>query len=242
MALLIKDPLTLLRALFLMRFVKRTANALDAGCGMGGLTLLLATRAQAVVGVSANKSDIAVATSRAQRFGFRNVKFIVYDLRDLAQGEGFLGLFDTIILFEVIEHILDDKSLVKALHSHLHPGGRLLITSPHLGTKLFPGERISKVEDGGHVRWGYSTDDIAKLCSQAGLQVESIETFAGPITYMLGYIMRILDRNLLTRALGQVIAFMLRPLQLLDPTIIRLTSYVPYEVGVVARKPTEASA
>lgn len=239
LAYMIKDPLAFMRVMFLMRSLTHTSRALDAGCGMGGLTLVLATRATHVIGVNMTEADIATATARARRLGFTNVQFVVCDLREIGKQAVHIGLFDTIVLFDVIEHIRDDRTLVRQLYTLLNPGGQLLITSPHLGTRHFPGERISESEDGGHVRWGYSTEDMVTLCTQAGFRVEKIETFGGPVTYALVYAKRALERNALMKLLGEGMVFLLRPLQLMDATLIKLTSYVPYQVGAVARKVPE---
>jgi len=49
--------------------------------------------------------------------------------------------FDTVVILEVIEHVPDERRLLKELARVLKPGGRLLLTTPHRGwlTFLDPG-------------------------------------------------------------------------------------------------------
>ncbi|GAA3317265.1 hypothetical protein GCM10020331_015500 [Ectobacillus funiculus] len=41
-----------------------------------------------------------------------------------------LGLFDTILSFETIEHVQDDQLFMNNLYRMLKPGGRLILSSP----------------------------------------------------------------------------------------------------------------
>ena len=56
------------------------------------------------------------------------VKFEAVDLFDMRASSH--GLFDTIILIHVLEHIEDDRGALTHLHSLLAPGGRILIEVP----------------------------------------------------------------------------------------------------------------
>lgn len=56
------------------------------------------------------------------------VKFEAVDLFDMKAAS--YGLFDTIILVHVLEHIEDDRAALTHLHSLLAPGGRILIEVP----------------------------------------------------------------------------------------------------------------
>jgi 2-polyprenyl-3-methyl-5-hydroxy-6-metoxy-1,4-benzoquinol methylase len=41
-----------------------------------------------------------------------------------------LGLFDTIVSFETIEHVTDDRLFMKNLYDMLRPGGTLVLSTP----------------------------------------------------------------------------------------------------------------
>ena len=85
------------------------------------------------------------------------------------------GEFDVVWCAEVIEHLLDDRKLLRKLRSQLHPRGILIITTPSKAfiegmARLVPGcEAISTVQDGGHVRTGYDLEMLRALAASTSL-------------------------------------------------------------------------
>ncbi len=59
--------------------VKKHERVLDAYCGIGTISLLLAERAKSVVGVELNKTAIANANQNAKLNGINNVEFVAAD-------------------------------------------------------------------------------------------------------------------------------------------------------------------
>ena len=74
-------------------------------------------------------------------------------------------------MFETIEHLMNDQKLIDDLADRLNPGGTLLLTAPYKEHKPLWGEKLSEAEDGGHVRWGYSHDDVRAIFERSGLEV-----------------------------------------------------------------------
>lgn len=103
-------------------------NVLEVGCGRGGfgLTLRSALGPQArIVGVEAMPEQAAVASDD---HGFDAVA-TGYFPEALPEGE---GPFDLVVFNDVLEHILEPEDLLRALHDHLSPGGRVLATIPSI--------------------------------------------------------------------------------------------------------------
>ena len=100
-------------------------EVLDAGCGVGYGTALLADEARHVSGVDRSEEAIAYARTRYAR---PNVEFQVGDLLALAAGD---GAFDAVCCFETIEHVAEQEPLVAELRRVLRPGGVLLVSTPH---------------------------------------------------------------------------------------------------------------
>lgn len=97
------------------------ARVLEVGCGEGyGMAMLSPFTAQYV----------AVDKKKPVAYFFEsNTSFQYADLPDLS------GLpdhsFDTVICFQVIEHIKNDNNLLTEIKRVLKPGGKLLLTTPN---------------------------------------------------------------------------------------------------------------
>jgi SAM-dependent methyltransferase len=229
------NPLTYLRWLWLQRRLwSGPWRTLDAGCGSGAFTMYAARIGNEAVGISFNPVEITKASRRAQLLGLSNVRFVEGDLRALNRMAASLGRFDQIICCETIEHILDDHRLVADLAALLRPGGQLLLTTRHRPLPPLPGDRITSVEDGNEVRWGYTHGDLLALFEACGLRVVRQELFGGAVSYALVAAERLLSR--VNPRLGWLAVQPLRPLQILDAPLSRLLRFPPMTVAVVGVK------
>jgi SAM-dependent methyltransferase len=108
------------------RLGKPALQILDYGCGTGDhLTAPLAREGHIVVGVDLHQPSIAVARARHQ---LPNLTFQRADLEALARER---RLFDLIVCSEVLEHIENPGSFLRALASILQPKGTLILTTPN---------------------------------------------------------------------------------------------------------------
>lgn len=210
-------------------------RTLDAGCGTGAYTLHAARVGNRAVGVSFDPAQIRRARDRAEILGIKDVEFRTGDLRRLDVDAADLGLFDQVIVFETIEHILDDQKLIDDLAGLMKPGGTLLLTAPYTHHKPLWGESLSETEDGGHVRWGYTHDDLRKMFTTAGLEVTAAEFISGFVSQKLASLQFGLTRVHTHGAWG--VTFPLRVFHRLDGPLTRWTGYPHLSVGVVGRKP-----
>lgn len=99
-------------------------DVLDAACGEGYGSALLATAARSVTGVDLSESAVAHARSR---YASDNLKFLVSDCRYLPFDD---GIYDCIVSFETLEHLEDHPGLMREFRRVLKPQGFLLISSP----------------------------------------------------------------------------------------------------------------
>ncbi|MBD8526438.1 class I SAM-dependent methyltransferase [Pseudomarimonas arenosa] len=101
-------------------------RVLDAACGEGYGSALLATVAQSVVGVDIEPSTVAHARAR---YGDRpNLSFEQSDASKLDALED--GSFDLIVSFETLEHLEQQEQLVGGFSRLLAPDGVLLLSTP----------------------------------------------------------------------------------------------------------------
>lgn len=105
-------------------------RVLDAGCGVGyGTAMLAAAGAREAVGIDV-ASEVVAAAARTHPAG----EFLMGDIHALPFED---ARFDLVICFEVIEHVEEQDAAIAELARVLAPDGLLAISSPNRG--VYPG-------------------------------------------------------------------------------------------------------
>jgi SAM-dependent methyltransferase len=103
-------------------------RVLDAGAGTGTFTEAVADNRELVV---AMEPEERFAARLEQRFAGRpNVLVLRFDIGELAHDDRVPSPFDSIICFNVLEHVADDAEAVASFGRVLAPGGHLLLLVP----------------------------------------------------------------------------------------------------------------
>jgi hypothetical protein len=136
---------------------------------------------------------------------------------------------------ETLEHILNDTKVLSDLCALLRPGGTLLVTVPSIDHHPLWGETVSEYEDGGHVRWGYSHEELAKMFRSCGLEVLSQDYISGFVSQKQASLEFGLRQYNTLLAKGATLP--LRLFHFLDEPLTKLFSYPHLSLGVVGRKP-----
>ena len=108
---------------------RRFHKALDFGCGVGRLTLPLATVTDKVTGVDISPPHLRLARQRAEQIGADNVEFLAIDvINDLDQLDG----YDLIVSFIVLQHNPPPVmvEILRKLLGALGPSGCAIIQIP----------------------------------------------------------------------------------------------------------------
>lgn len=232
------DPAVTDRWFWLKKHLKSgPLRTLDAGCGSGAFTMYASKIGNESLGLSFDERNNKAAEERAQILNISSISFRTGDLRQLDLMQESLGKFDQIICCETIEHILNDQKLIKDFAAILNPGGRVLLTTPYKKYKPLYGDTrtgLSTWEDGGHVRYGYTFDEMSGLMGNAGLTVESREYITGFISQQLINLERLLCG--IHYIFAWALVFPFRVLQVFDPLISKILKYPHLSIGVVAVK------
>lgn len=197
----------------------------EIGCG-GGTLLSTAAEFGEVVGVEASADFLEAARRR----GFTVLRGALPDELPLSA-----GAFDGALLFDVLEHIQDDRGALQAVARVLRPGGLLVCTVP-----AYPWLWSSHDEVLGHRR-RYTAQSLRRVAQEAGFspfRVSYFNTLLAPAVVA----MRLLRRSRGVR--GHDLVRPSRPLNALlarvfsvEASLLRWTN-LPFGVSVlmVARR------
>lgn len=102
-------------------------SVLDIGCGYGWTLARLAGKVKSLVGIDLDEE--ALATARAN---YPQIQFLLQTGSSLPFAD---GVFDAVILSDVIEHVGDQNKgpVIREAWRVLKPGGQFLFTAPYAG-------------------------------------------------------------------------------------------------------------
>ena len=214
-------------------------KVVDIGCGTGAFSIGAALRGYEVLGLSWSERNQQVAGQRARLCKAHSAAFDVLDVRKLDTRRDLNGRFDVAICCETIEHIIDDRKLIVDIAACLKAGGRLLLTTPYYHYRPITSSEkgpFSAIEDGGHVRRGYTKAMLAELCSHANLVIEETSYCTGFVSQKSMYVLRTLSS--LHPLLGWVVVLPLRIFPpLCDRLIASVTKFPYFSICIEAYKP-----
>ncbi|HSN69978.1 MAG TPA: bifunctional 2-polyprenyl-6-hydroxyphenol methylase/3-demethylubiquinol 3-O-methyltransferase UbiG [Steroidobacteraceae bacterium] len=102
------------------------ARVLDVGCGGGLLTEALAARADSALGIDLGATAIEVAELHALESG-SNARYRCVSAEELAAEEP--GAYDVVACLEMLEHVPDPASVLKAIATLVRPGGDVVLST-----------------------------------------------------------------------------------------------------------------
>lgn len=109
----------------------RNEKVLDIGCGVGTMSLYLASLGAEVTGIDISERAISLSKDAQKSLDIHTASF---HHGDITAAKGF---FDLVICLEVIEHIEDDGKMLEQIRAHLKKGGRLFISTPSRENVLY---------------------------------------------------------------------------------------------------------
>jgi 2-polyprenyl-6-hydroxyphenyl methylase/3-demethylubiquinone-9 3-methyltransferase len=108
---------------------------LDIGCGGGILSDSMARRGARVTGIDLSVKALRVAQLHALEAGTANVEYREVSAESLASAQP--ESFDVVTCMEMLEHVPDPASVVKACHALVKPGGWVFFSTLNRNPKSF---------------------------------------------------------------------------------------------------------
>lgn len=142
-----------------------SGDILEVGCGTGSYTPHLARSGGAVTAVDIDPAFVAEA--RRVTESLPNVTVRHAD----ATSDPLDGLFQSVVMLDVLEHIEDDAGFLRRLADRLASGGRIVIKVPAI-----PALHNSMDRAVGHYR-RYDRVALQAVAGRAGLHVAHVEHF-----------------------------------------------------------------
>lgn len=163
------------RAELVRRLPRPLGHVLDVGCGEGGTARSL--RAAGAARISGIELDPAAAASAAALYDEVRAGPVEAELA------AFAGPFETILAYDVLEHLVDPWDVLRRLHAVAVPGARLHVSIPNarhwtllrdLALRGTFGYTPAEHRDVTHLRW-FTRRDLVALLEVTGWDVREVD-------------------------------------------------------------------
>lgn len=167
------------------RWAATGARVLDVGCADGYVMDVLRTARECTcVGMETGAAALA-----ARRAGFHVIEELAPSGFETA---GKHGPFDHVVFADVLEHMPDPLTALRASSALLAPGGSVLVSLPNVAylparLRVLRGQwryEETGIFDATHLRF-FTVSTARELLANAGLKILR-QGFIGPLTYRLG--------------------------------------------------------
>ena len=153
-------------------------RVLDVGCGGGILAESMAAREAEVVGIDLSEKALKVAKLHLLESGLK-VDYRLIAVEQLSQASP--QHFDVITCMEMLEHVPNPASTVKACAELVKPGGRVFFSTINRNPKAYlfaviGAEYLLKLLPRGTHDYAkfIKPSELARYCRDAGLTVETV--------------------------------------------------------------------
>lgn len=172
-------PRYLMRLDLIDRLLDRLPRApesfLEIGPGQGDIAQSLLDRFPGTNGVAVDMAEQSIEQCRARFAGDPRMTMVLTDAHLLAYEKR----FDIVVACEVLEHIEDDRTVIRRIHDALRPNGHAILSVPAFAQKWEVSDRYV-----GHVR-RYERDDLLDKLRGCGFEIDACWCYGFPVAQLL---------------------------------------------------------
>lgn len=110
-------------------------KVIDVGCGGGILAESMALRGADTLGIDMGKTPLSVAELHALEAGVDNVVYKKITVEEVANEQA--ATYDVVTCMEMLEHVPDPASIIKACSELIKPGGSVFFSTLNRNPKSF---------------------------------------------------------------------------------------------------------
>ncbi len=155
-------------------------EVLDVGCGGGLLSEAMAARARQVLGIDLAAKSLGVARLHALETGVANLEYREVAAEALASQAP--AAYDIVTCMEMLEHVPDPASTVRACAALVRPGGWVFFSTLNRNPKSYlfaivGAEQVLRLLPRGTHEYArfLRPSELARFAREAGLQLQAIK-------------------------------------------------------------------
>jgi len=151
----------------------RPVRTLDCGCGNAYFSHQAVLRGATCLGITIHDWERQNCEEMRDFLGVPDdrLEFRVASLETLADDPAHHARFDQVLLLDVIEHIMDAPATFRQIHRLLDDDGFVYITTPDRDWQAHQSSiRVTRHEDGWHVRNGYTFEQLEAVLERNGFE------------------------------------------------------------------------
>ena len=159
--------------MFLRGTPERPVRTLDCGCGNAYFAYQAVIRGARCTGITIHPWEKHRCEEMRSFLGLSaaDLDLRLETLASLAADPHEQSRYDQVILLDVIEHILDARAALVQIHAVLAQDGLVYITTPNRDWQGNADRiRVTRDEDGWHVRNGYTFEQLEALLEESGFE------------------------------------------------------------------------
>ncbi len=219
--------------MFLKGTPERPIRTLDCGCGNAFFAVQAVKRHSRCTGITIHEWEKRNCEEMRAFLGVspEELEIRTTNLATLADDPAERERYDQVLFLDVIEHILDAGEALRQIHTLLADDGLVYITTPNRDWQGNANQiRVTRHEDGWHVRNGYTFEQLESLLEENGFEPVDRLRFGS------------LGSTIVTRVQHGIFRSWIDPLSVLFFPVLKLIGMLlspvpdPHTIFVLARK------